>query len=52
MAISTLCRIATAQNSILKFGTCDYVWDMTNMQTLGQIGSAGVLPKYVNVTLL
>jgi len=29
MEISTPCRITTPQNFILKFGTRDYVWDMT-----------------------
>jgi len=47
MEISTPCRIATPQNFILKFGTRDYVRYMTHMQILGQIGLAGVLPKYV-----
>jgi len=50
MEISTPCRIATPQDFILKFGTRDYVRDMTSrahLQILGQIGSAGVLPKYV-----
>jgi len=42
MEISTPCRIATPQNLILKFDTRDYVWDMTRMQIMGQIGSAGV----------
>jgi len=42
--ISTFCRIATPQNFILKFGTRDYVGDITHMQILEQIGSAGVSP--------
>jgi len=29
MEISIHCRIATPQNFILKFGTRDYIWDLT-----------------------
>jgi len=49
MEISIPCKISTLQNFIQTFGTLDYVGDITPyMQILGQIGSAGVLFKYMN----
>jgi len=49
MGISTPCSITTTQNVIPKFGTHNYVWDITHTQILGQIGLAKVLPIYMYV---
>jgi len=47
MGISTLCSIETPPNFILKLAHVITSGTSPRMQILGQIGSAGVLPKYV-----
>jgi len=42
--ISTPCRITISQNFILKFGKCDYAWNMIQRANLGAEGW-GVSPQ-------